>query len=191
MELILISSNKLKVILTEAEMKKYKLDRDLDISGMSEKRHLGSLLDDIKKKSGFNTDSGSIYVELFESVCGGCEMFITRESHRLTPSKSGGRQKDIRKSIITYKFENASDVILASKRLALRDLTFESRLMADENGAFYLFLTFRDGFDADDNSLMFMDEYGVPVHTEYLRERLEEHGRSICDKDAVNILSKL
>lgn len=191
MELILISSNKLKVILNEEEATKYRLNSGSDISSASEKKHLGSLLEDIKRKSGFNTDSGSIYVELFESLHGGCEIFITREMIGLSASKSKVLKKDVRESIIAYKFNAAEHVILACKRLSERDLTYKSRLFCDDQGLFYLILTFRDGFDSDNTGLIFMNEYGIKIQNQYLREYLDEHGNLICENNAVKILSAI
>ena len=195
MELILISSNKMKVILSEDEMKKYKLSSDGSIALISEKKQFRSLLDEIKKKSGFDTLEHSIYVELFESMRGGCEIFITKESSKnksdsLLPSLTS-MQKHSLESIITYKFSNAADLLAAAKRLNTQN-SFISQLYADESDIFYLSLTFRQGYsDTEGYALIFLDEYGKKVSGQNLRTYLDEHGRKIIENNAIEVLSKL
>ncbi len=196
MELILISSNKLKIILTKEEMKKYKLNGDCNVSHMSEKKHFSLLLDDVKKRSGFDAASGSIFIELFESLRGGCEIFITKEarspSRELVPASGTAFRRSTTESILTYKFTCAEDLILASKRLSDTDLIFESRLFSDEYGSFYLFLTFRSGYSSSEEyKLIFLEEYGDKLQIPSIRLHLDEHGKLICEKDATEILSKL
>lgn len=192
MELILISSNKLKVILSKEEVEKYKLSSDCNISHISEKKQLNLLLDDIKIKSGFDTDSGSIYIEMFESLLGGCEIFITKEMHKLSPSRSEIVKKSVKESILTYKFTSVESLILAAKRLTNTNILCKSRLFYDEYGAFYLTLTFREGFNSkDDVRLIFMDEYCEKIQGANIRDYLEEHGNIICKEDSTAILSSL
>ncbi len=195
MELILISSNKLKVILSKEEMKKYKLNSDCNISNISEKKHFSSLLDEIKRKSGFDTMNDRIYVELFESLRGGCEIFITRETktqiRELISPKNDYFKKSVKESVLTYKFDCAEHLISAAKRLNTVNLSCESRLLSDEFGSFYLFLTFRDGYSSETHDLIFLDEYGVRLRDSSIRLYLGEHGKSICDMCAVEALSKI
>ena len=191
MELILISSNKLKVILTAEEMKKYKLHKDSDVSHASEKKHLSSLLDDIKRKSGFSTDTGSVYIELFESIDGGCEMFITKEIHKLADLKNEVGA-DITKSIFIYRFTSANDIILASKRIVNSKNSYLSQLFSDDLGVFYLVLTaFGEHKKQNDAELIFMEEYGERIDDECFKDYLDEHARPICRSDAVRILSQM
>lgn len=187
MELILISSNKLKVILSEKEMEKY----GLHYAVATDKKHLNSLLTDIKKKSGFNTDNGSIYVEMFESLDGGCEIFITREVTSVQKAGAGAPKKSSVESIITYKFNSAEDIISASKILFSKKLKHESRLFCDERGFFYLLLTFAAGFNSNSAELIFLNDFGALARERYIREYLDEHGRLICVKDAVETLAKI
>ena len=192
MELILISSNKLKIILTKEEMKKYKLSADTDVSHIYEKKQFCVLLDEVKKRSGFDIMSDSIYVELFESLRGGCEIFITREG--LSKSKHLPQpkfKKEMIETIITYKFARAEDLILAAKRLSTTPIVFESRLFSDENESFYLFLTSKEGYSADSLPLIFLEEYGTKVKSSDIRLHLDEHGHDLISKNAVNVLAQL
>ncbi len=191
MELILISSNKMKVILDDDEMKKYKLSEECDLSLVSGKRQFAALLEEIKKKSGFDTRDHSVYIELFESLRGGCEIFITREKKSALTGDSYIK-KDLRESIIIYKFKSAEDLILASKRLLTLNANVRSQLRADESGAFYLYIGFPEGYSFyEDIDLIFLGEYGERMSGEVIKLYLTEHGNTILHEDAIGTLSKL
>lgn len=191
MELILISSNKMKVILDDGEMKKFRLCERSDLSPVCDKGQLSPLLDEIKKKSGFDTRDCKVYIELFESLRGGCEIFITREKKGY-PTVDPYIKKDLHKSIIIYKFKCAEDVILASYRLLSLGADIKSQLRADESGIFYLYMCFPDGYSFyEDIDLIFLGEYGECVSGEATRLYLSEHGKIIIDNDAIGTLAKL
>ena len=189
MELILISSNKLKVILTPDEMKKYRLDTGKDGHGVTDKRHLASLLEDIKRKSGFSVDSGSVYIELFESIDGGCEIFISREIRKISPPHD--KASSHIESILIYRFHSVDDLISVSRRIEYTGIDCTSRIYCDEHDTIYLALTLMKGYNEEnDRKLIFMEEYGERMNTEILKEHLDEHGRLICS-NAIEALSKI
>ena len=78
MELILISNTKLKIMLSESDMIKYNIGRESDCARSSTRRAIRSLLDRAKDQIGFNTEGEEIFVQLYTSKSGGCELFVTK-----------------------------------------------------------------------------------------------------------------
>lgn len=77
MELILISDSKLKIMLDESDMKKYKIGNEAT-SGGHTGRAIRSILERARDQIGFNTEGVEIFVQLYTSAHGGCELFVTK-----------------------------------------------------------------------------------------------------------------
>ena len=90
MELILISNTKLKIMLDESDMKKYHIGSETDCSGGTTRKAIRSLLDCARDQIGFNTDGEEIFVQLYASKRGGCELFVTKCK---TPSAEEGTER--------------------------------------------------------------------------------------------------
>ena len=78
MELILISNTKLKIMLDESDMRKYHIENECDCAEGSTRRAIRSLLECARDQIGFNTDGEEIFVQLYTSKQGGCELFVTK-----------------------------------------------------------------------------------------------------------------
>lgn len=78
MELILISNTKLKIMLNESDMQKYSIGSDCDCAEASTRKAIRSLLECAKEQIGFNTSGEEIFVQLYTSRDGGCELFVTK-----------------------------------------------------------------------------------------------------------------
>ena len=90
MELILISNTKLKIMLDESDMKKYHIGSEVDCSGGTTRKAIRSLLDRARDQIGFNTEGEEIFVQLYASKRGGCELFVTKCK---TPSAQEGTER--------------------------------------------------------------------------------------------------
>jgi negative regulator of genetic competence, sporulation and motility len=90
MELILISNTKLKIMLDESDMREYRIGDDSDCAEPETRRAIRTLLDKAKNEIGFNTDGSEIFVQLYTSRKGGCELFVTKSnlSEPLTSASS-------------------------------------------------------------------------------------------------------
>lgn len=77
MELILISDSKLKIMLDESDMKKYRIGGE-ETSGGHTGRAIRSILECARDRIGFNTEGVEIFVQLYTSIHGGCELFVTK-----------------------------------------------------------------------------------------------------------------
>ena len=79
MELILINSNKLKIMLTEADMIQYELDfNTINYDNIETRRAFWNILDEAKHRTGFDAASDRIFIQLYPSKEGGCEMYVTK-----------------------------------------------------------------------------------------------------------------
>lgn len=86
MELILISDSKLKVMLSEDDMRNYEFD---DINNIHTKEAFRNLMREAKKRCGFNALEGRVFVQLYRSKAGGCELFVTKLSQSESGADSG------------------------------------------------------------------------------------------------------
>ena len=98
MELILISNTKLKIMLDESDMIKYHIGSESDCAKGSTRRAIRSLLDCAREQIGFNTDGEEIFVQLYTSKKGGCELFITK---CLSESESGEIYERIKSPLLS------------------------------------------------------------------------------------------
>ena len=87
MELILISNTKLKIMLNENDMRTYRINSETDCAEPATRRAIRSLLECAREQIGFNTEGSEIFVQLYTSKRGGCELFVTK-SEMNEPSNS-------------------------------------------------------------------------------------------------------
>ena len=78
MELIPINESKLKIMLDEIDMKEYRLFAESDCADTETRRAIRSILDVARDRIGFNTEGAEIFVQLYASKKGGCELFVTK-----------------------------------------------------------------------------------------------------------------
>lgn len=86
MELILISDSKLKVMLSADDMRNYEFD---DINNIHTKEAFRNLMREAKSRCGFNALEGRVFVQLYRSKAGGCELFVTKLSQSDSGADSG------------------------------------------------------------------------------------------------------
>ena len=80
MELIKVSTAKLKVILSAEDMGVYGITSDELGNAMPRARQMfRRILDKAKTQTGFETGDGRLYVRVFESADGGCELFVSKK----------------------------------------------------------------------------------------------------------------
>ena len=89
MELILISNTKLKIMLDESDMRKYHIGNESDCADSGTRKAIRSLLERARDQIGFNTEGEEIFVQLYTSKDGGCELFITKSNALPLPSAEG------------------------------------------------------------------------------------------------------
>ncbi|MGI6753692.1 MAG: adaptor protein MecA [Eubacteriales bacterium] len=201
MELILINSNKLKIMLTEADMIQYELDfNTINYDNIETRRAFWNILDEAKHRTGFDAASDRIFIQLYPSKEGGCEMYVTKVGTLL------GEDKKVRdpitygpsillpegtseKAELSFMFTGIG-LLIAACRLATRSSQItESCAWIDENGTCYLFARTEEG--SVDTAFLSgtLHEFGTPVDCEYYITYLKEHGRALCESRAVETLA--
>lgn len=80
MELIPINESKIKIMLDESDMKELKICDEADCASHETRIAIRHILDRAKEQIGFNTEGSEIFVQLYTSKKGGCELFVTKGS---------------------------------------------------------------------------------------------------------------
>ena len=187
MELIKISPTKLKIMLSAAEARKY----DLAVSGSGDISGSGALrtiLNEAREKCGFDAVGSRVFIQYYEGVDGGCEMFITKLTgdNRSSGGDKEENGKAERKSTfpdrrcaerydsgyIVYSFSSLSELLLTCKSLAASGYTGDSSAYTIKDKCrYYLVLDRETCFAAENNGVKCTSAYYFVI---------SEHGRLIC-----------
>ena len=209
MELIKITDQKLKIMLTPSDMTQFELDpntiEDPDAHAHDAFR---SLLGEIRRQYGLEFDGDRLSVQYFPSRGGGCEMFVSSMQSQAT-----GEDKDRKKRAsgfgnailpigkpltgnflreTAYRFESLSHLLAACHRLKSIGYIGESSAYRDSTSVYYLLLKMlsTSPFTLPEE-LVFLCEYGRPENPAALRLYFREHGSVIRSPDAVEVLAEL
>ena len=96
MEIIPINDSKLKIMLDEHDMKELNICDEADCANNETRHAIRTILDRAKLQLGFNTEGAEIFVQLYTSKSGGCELFVTK-SGMPRQSDAGFDRKDEKK----------------------------------------------------------------------------------------------
>lgn len=120
MELILISESKLKVMLTADDMRHYNLNCEtMDQDTAPSRRAFWNILDEARAQTGFDPGGEKVFVQLYPSKTGGCEMFVTKIGGAKFESAQSSRRKKTAPPCRehAYAFSSLSHLLLACRRL--------------------------------------------------------------------------
>ena len=198
MEWIRISSNKLKIMLTAEDAAHYALYPDTaDYADSVTRRAFREILTDMRGETGFDAADDKIYIQMYPSREGGCELFVTKMGMDLTPKRSGSATykqkatKQVRQRHLTLCFEDMEDLIGVSRRLLLRGFRGKSSAWLDEAHHYWLLITENGDPLRMRDDYRFALEYGEIESREAAQMLLPEHGKEICRDNAVETLGKL
>ncbi len=193
MELIIISESKIKLMLTEADMSSY---------NGSTKEILSGIMDDVRNKCGLTGMNGRIFIQMYPSKGGGCEMFVTKLSDlnkTASLDQSGevlclrsGEEKvvtEYRKYIygergkyIIYAFDEMGYLLSCCRDLSRFGHNGVSSAYADRGrGKFYLLL--------DRETHLAGENFGKLCQSREFYY-INEHCDMICENDAVYVLGR-
>lgn len=181
MELIVIDESRIKLMLTAEDMKAYR--------NAAEESGTGEALRGILRAAGMR---GRIYVEMYPSKTGGCEVFVTKlaERENRTSMKSGNERmlaeyrNYIFRGRVIYRFDTMPCLLGACAGLMQGGYRGESSAYHEETagcGAYYLIL--------EQESHVASEHLGSLCKSS-VYYYINEHCRKLC-ADAVQILGKL
>jgi len=195
MDFIRIGTNKLKIMLTREDAAHYALCPDTaDHTDTKTRRAFRAILTDIKAKTDFDAAEDKVYIQIFPSREGGCELFVTKMGIALSPrSGTAGkaeRAQKKRREVIFY-FTALEELVAVCRRLAGSKFKGESRVWLDDLGRYWLHLL-EEGdplMARHDHACLF--EYGYMENRDNAALMLPEHGKMLAAENAVEIFSKL
>lgn len=185
MELIIISESKIKLMLTPADMALY--------TGTT-KEMLRGIMHDAREKCGFRAADGRIFIQMYPSKEGGCELFVTKlDEHRNGMFMQAGEERTLteyrkyiyraRASHVIYSFEEMRYLLGCCRGLSGMGYSGSSRAYRDpDKNRYYLKL--------DCETPVAGENFGslCPSRTFYY---INEHCDVICAENAVEKLGKL
>ena len=211
MELILISPRKLKITLSADDMEKYAFDTDIDYTDPKTRKAFKNILEEARLQTGFDTESERIFIQLYPSKKGGCEMYITmlecddadREElpkkafKNKPPEKTTGiiaqqKRKGAKERNRAYSFGSFDLLLAVCRRLFFIGWKGHSSAYKDEGGKFYVVLKDRVYPDLVYlDRLSFVFEYGDAENYDTLVKYLSEYASCLCESNAVEKLGAL
>ena len=199
MEWIRISKNKLKIMLSAEDAKHYELDCNVaDLGDLVTRSAFHEILSDVKKQTDFDANEDKIYIQMYPSKEGGCELFVTRMGLLLSEEESESTKKTGRESgrlrlppkaltaQYAYCFEKLDPLLAVCRRIQKSTKVRESEAWRDERARFWLLLTAKST-----EKLGFVREYGREIRAEHAQLYLAEHATPVCKKNAVQTLGGL
>lgn len=211
MELIMVNSLKLKIILTPEDMRELNITNEtLDYGLPDTRKAFKSILERAREETGFDIKSDKVYVRIFPSPDGGCEMFLTRRSN-LMPEPAEEKCTYFKKK---YRFsgedgKNRKEYIAESTELdniielclRMRSAGFRGKSALYSLGENY-YLTvcfpgrmpsFMKDYDIEDDvqKYSFMSEYAYLSYAAPLAKAyIEEYADIIIENGAVDRLAE-
>lgn len=219
MELIVINQNKLKIMLSAPDMEHYELGAAcMDCADAHTREAFRHIFEDARAEIGFDTQGERLFVQLYASKEGGCEIFVTKlgSTSEETEWESGERkllrriceeEEDMtvnhaehrlsplgeRRTVVTFQ---ALDHLLAVCRRLLRE-GYRGRSAVyitetDGNTLWHLLLEVPDTtFGRLPLNLAYLTEYGTETPCRELEPYLSEYGQILCPERGVETLGIL
>ena len=206
MDTIRMGEDRIKVTLSESELRLYELRCDrLRYDDTGTRKALWAVLDDVKRETGFDAASGRVYIQAYPSRDGSCELFLTLLSEKEKDKShsdaltlfSPATDKTPDDSPVWYVFPTLSALLACCRCLMAHGYGGESEVRigeADQNHGvshagerFFLSL----GFSVPDSTEAILSEFGARRLCGMTALSLGEYSRVLCRKQAVGTLGKL
>ena len=202
MELIVIGENRLKIMLTGEDMARYDLTEpdSLEPSAHCATPHtrevLRHIFADAHSQVGFDTEGERLFVQLYASKGGGCEIFVTKlgeagEARLLKRIMSNERVCYERDRTVWLRLDRLDDLTALCRRLIATGFHGSSNLYISpsNDSVWYLSLCIPE----EQNGVLcfpFLTEYGDEMG-EDMSLYLGEHGRLLCASVAVETMVRI
>ena len=192
MELILINDSKLKIMLTPSDMKEYDIScESVDYKKTETRRAFWCILDDAKHKTGFDAASEKVYIQMYPSKEGGCEMYVTKLELK-SSKESHHALLPLSRRFLAFSFERLDELIGVCRRLRAIDFSGSSEAHRSNTGRYVLIID-----EPEENAYIglsehsFIDEFGRRENVKHVKLMCHEHASCICGENAVEILGSL
>ena len=190
MELIVISESRIKLMLTKEDMDSYKGDTH---------RVLSRIMEDVRGKCGCGNMNGRLYIQMYQSRSGGCEMFVTklRENtcgtdeysmktlnEKYTPERDRLTAEE-KYSCAVYSFGDIENLLSCCRQVGGMRYGGESAAYVDTDGAkkiYYLILEYETCIAGENFGKLCPGQ---------IRYYINEHCAPFCLKNAVEKLGSL
>ncbi len=195
MNIILITDDRLKVTLTEQDLNGYGIRiEDIDYGNTETKRVFWTILDKAKNETGFDAAQSRIFIQIYPDTQGGCEMYVSRigekknaENRERVRCNVGSRARK-KPAEQVYRFDTLELLITACKLLIQKGFKGRSTAyVATQNGDGECYLLLK----ADAEWKACLAEYGESCGDKYAKWSVAEHCKTICEKNAIEILGRL
>ncbi len=120
MEFLIIGDSKLKIVLSEEDIKLHKLEAFVrERSDREGRRNFWGVLEMAKSAVGFDAEGEKILIQFYPIKAGGCEVFVTKLGILSAPSAKMVTRSDkvtiLSKGRSYYAFDSLYDLISASR----------------------------------------------------------------------------
>lgn len=193
MDFTYINDNNIKVSLTKNDLERGGVDVDtLDYKTPCSRRFIREILERAYEETGFDADGSPVYVRVFLSADGGCELFISKKKSEAYAGGKGTYRGFVLKAFDTEALIQVCKRLKASGYRGTSELFFEKGefiLKCDSVRRMPSYISPSIACEkAPDFS--FVSEYGSFLHlTEEVYAYLCEHCERVCSEKAVEKLS--
>ncbi len=180
MEFLLIGDSKLKIVMTEEDMKAFKLNSGEDYSSSGYRRAFWKVLDLAKEEVGFDPEGDKILIQFYPLKSGGCEVFVTKLGILSKESAKMVARSDkitmLSKSRRLYAFDTREDLInFAGAIKSVYPLLCTDAEVYKTSSARY-YLSIEEFSMGDGVELPLLTEYARPLNSDlefFVTEHLE------------------
>ncbi len=184
-----LGNNKIKITLTAHEIAKlFGSYENIDYSNPEIKIALNVLLDKAIKISSAKFDDGALFVEVYPTALGGCNIYFTRINQT-------GKQQNRLKKVpnnnlwIVLEFEKSNDLLNAIEQLYITNETniFKSSLYK-HNEKYYLLVVWSKPID---KKYYFIKEFAKKIYSgKEICSIFDEHYNKIISNNAIQKIGK-
>ena len=219
MQIELLNETELKVTLTAKDLERYAIDcAHMDYGTTETRRAFWSILDEARRETGFDAARDRVYVRVYPSADGGCDMYVTKLAETQTekrdtscetaapeephPVISPAAEKTPAELPYRQTVVYALDIDTADALIGLCALLLQRGYHApsdayvrERGGAERYYLTVTEEKTGNGTAavppLAILEEYGTRIASPAMRCSLIEHARCIAADNAVERLAAL
>ena len=196
MEVLKINENKIKIMLSAADMKNFKLTAsELDYNDSLTRQKVFKILEYVKANYGFDHEGDKLLIQFYPSKDGGAEVFVTK----LGLLTSGERKAISRSDRVTmlntrramYSFSSFGDLLSAARSIVRCADIRESELFLFDDGTYYLEIMERGESKGDAiKGYTSILEFASPVSRDKFAY-ITEHSKCLASGNAIELLASL